>query len=76
MPILELMNQEDAELKEIAEYVYENVFLKYTMKQWGKTPKEIDPSVSGRVPVLVSHDNLLFSGYLPGNADTGLHRIV
>ena len=60
------MNQEDTELKEIAEYVYENVFLKYTMKQWGKTPKEIDPSVSGRVPVLVSHDNRYFQDTYQG----------
>ena len=66
VPILELMNQEDTELKEIAEYVYENVFLKYTMKQWGKTPKEIDPSVSGRVPVLVSHDNRYFQDKYQG----------
>mgnify|MGYP000006701607 CR=1 FL=1 len=48
------------------EYVYENVFLKYTMKQWGKTPKEIDPSVSGRVPVLVSHDNRYFQDKYQG----------
>lgn len=52
VPILQLMNHENPELKEIADYVYENIFLKYTMKQWGKSPKEIDPAVSGRVPVL------------------------
>ena len=66
VPILELMNQEDADLKEIAEYVYENIFLKYTMKQWGKTPKEIDPGVSGRVPVLISHDNRYFQDTYQG----------
>lgn len=66
VPILELMNQEDADLKEIAEYVYENIFLKYTMKQWGKTPKEIDPGVSGRVPVLISHDNRYFQDAYQG----------
>ena len=38
VPILELMNHEDKELQKIAQYVYENVFLKYTMKQWGKSP--------------------------------------
>ena len=58
VPILQLMNHENPELKEIADYVYENIFLKYTMKQWGKSPKEIDPAVSGRVPVLLSRDNL------------------
>ena len=36
----------------VAQYVYENVFLKYTMKQWGQTPEEISPQVTARVPVL------------------------
>lgn len=66
VPILELMNHEDPELGEIAEYVYENIFLKYTMKQWGKTPKEIDPAVSGRVPVLLSRDNRYFQDTYQG----------
>ena len=66
VPILELMNHEDKELQEIAEYVYENIFLKYTMKQWGKSPKEIDPAVSGRVPVLLSRDNRYFQDKYQG----------
>lgn len=66
VPILELMNHENEELQEIARYVYENVFLKYTMKQWGKTPKEIDPSVSGRVPVLLSRDDRYFQDTYQG----------
>lgn len=66
VPILELMNHEDKELQKIAQYVYENVFLKYTMKQWGKSPKEIDPAVSGRVPVLLSRDNRYFQDEYQG----------
>ncbi len=66
VPILELMNHEDRELQEIAQYVYENIFLKYTMKQWGKSPKEIDPAVSGRVPVLLSRDNRYFQDTYQG----------
>lgn len=66
VPILELMNHENEDLQEIARYVYENVFLKYTMKQWGKTPKEIDPAVSGRVPVLLSRDNRYFQDTYQG----------
>jgi UDP-galactopyranose mutase len=66
VPILELMNNESEEIKAIAEYVYENIFLKYTMKQWGKSPKEIDASVSGRVPVLLSYDNRYFQDKYQG----------
>ena len=60
VPILKLRENEDPEIQEIANYVYENVFLKYTMKQWGQTPEEIDPAVTGRVPVLISYDNRYF----------------
>ena len=66
VPILELMNHENEELQEIARYVYENIFLHYTMKQWGKSPKEIDPAVSGRVPVLLSRDNRYFQDKYQG----------
>ena len=66
VPILELMNHDNEELQEIAQYVYENVFLRYTMKQWGKSPKEIDPAVSGRVPVLLSRDNRYFQDKYQG----------
>lgn len=66
VPILELMNHPDDDLKQIAIYVYENIFLKYTMKQWGKSPKEIDPAVSGRVPVLVNRDNRYFQDTYQG----------
>ena len=54
VPILELMNSDDEEIKDIADYVYNNIFLKYTMKQWGQKPEEISPEVTGRVPVLLS----------------------
>lgn len=60
VPILRLREHEDPEIRQIADYVYENIFLHYTMKQWGQTPEEIDPAVTGRVPVLISYDNRYF----------------
>ena len=60
VPILKLREHEDPEIREIADYVYENIFLHYTMKQWGQTPEQIDPAVTGRVPVLIYHDNRYF----------------
>lgn len=60
VPILKLREHEDPEIREIADFVYENIFLHYTMKQWGQTPEEIDPAVTGRVPVLISYDNRYF----------------
>ncbi len=66
VPILQLKEADDKELAFLADYIYEHVFLHYTMKQWGKTPDEIDPSVSGRVPVMVSRDNRYFTDRFQG----------
>lgn len=44
----------------MAQYVYEKVFLGYTVKQWGVRPEDLDASVSGRVPVYVSRDDRYF----------------
>lgn len=66
VPILELRQSEDEDIQAIAEYVYQNIFLKYTMKQWGQKPEDIDPAVTGRVPVLVSDDNRYFQDTYQG----------
>jgi UDP-galactopyranose mutase len=58
--ILELKKSEDADLKYLADYVYEKVFLNYTIKQWDLKPEELSPSVTGRVPVFISKDNRYF----------------
>ena len=58
--ILSLRENTDPELREVADYVYENVFVHYTMKQWGQLPEEIDPAPTARVPVLLSRDDRYF----------------
>lgn len=64
--ILELRENTDPELKEVADYVYENVFVSYTMKQWGTTPEQIDPNTTARVPVFLSHDDRYFQDLWQG----------
>lgn len=76
VPILKLREQEDEDLKAVAEYVYEHIFLRYTMKQWGQTPEEIDPEVTGRVPVFISRDNRYFQDIYQGIPVTGYTRLV
>lgn len=58
--ILSLRENTDPELREVADYVYENVFVHYTMKQWGQPPEEIDPATTARVPILLSRDDRYF----------------
>ncbi len=60
IPILELRKHSDKDINELAEFIYENVFLYYTMKQWGQTPDEIDPEVTNRVPIFISLDDRYF----------------
>ncbi len=62
VPLMELRKQGDPDLTEIADYVYENVFLHYTMKQWGKTPDQIDPAITARVPIFLGDDDRYFPG--------------
>ncbi|MCI7131767.1 MAG: UDP-galactopyranose mutase [Lachnospiraceae bacterium] len=66
VPIMELKKSDDPDIQQIAQYVYENVFLRYTMKQWGQKPEEISPEVTGRVPVLISRDNRYFQDKYQG----------
>ncbi|MEF9925015.1 MAG: UDP-galactopyranose mutase [Raoultibacter sp.] len=69
--INELRSKKDPDLTEIADFIYENVFLHYTQKQWGLTPEEVDPSVTARVPVFVSRDNRYFQDAYQGMPQNG-----
>jgi len=58
--ILALKQIKDKELKFIADFIYEKIFLHYSAKQWGKTIEQLDSSVSARVPVAISKDDRYF----------------
>lgn len=58
--ILELRQNPDRSISALADYVYEHVFVHYTMKQWGQKPEDIDPNTTARVPVFLSRDDRYF----------------
>ena len=60
VPILKLRANASDHLQELADYVYRNIFLGYTIKQWNLKPEELAPSVTARVPVVVSRDDRYF----------------
>ena len=64
--ILQLRQAPDPELAALADYVYDHVFVRYTMKQWGQTPEEIDPATTARVPVFLSEDCRYFQDEYQG----------
>ncbi|RXT04464.1 UDP-galactopyranose mutase [Ammoniphilus sp. CFH 90114] len=75
VPILKLREAEDEDLRFLADYVYEKVFLHYTSKQWGWKPDELDPAVTGRVPVYISKDHRYFQDPYQGMPKEGYTKL-
>ena len=76
VPILEFQKQDDEDLKFLAEYIYEKIFLNYTTKQWGVSPKDVDGAVTARVPVYLSKDNRYFQDKYQGIPLEGYTKVV
>lgn len=76
VPILEFQEQNDEDLKLLANYVYEKIFLHYTAKQWGYLPQDVDASVTARVPVYLSKDNRYFQDKYQGIPLEGYTKII
>ena len=73
--ILELKKVEDNDLKFLADFIYEKVFLHYTQKQWGLKPEEIDPLVTERVPIVISRDDRYFQDRYQGMRREGYTKM-
>lgn len=76
VPILEFQKQADSDLKFLAQYVYEKVFLHYTNKQWGTSPEDVDSAVTARVPVYISCDDRYFQDKYQGIPLGGYTKVV
>lgn len=76
VPVLTLRKSADADLRELGAFVYDKIFLHYTVKQWGVAPDRLDPDVTGRVPVLVSRDDRYFREKYQGVAQDGYADMV
>ncbi len=66
--VVEVLADPDPEVRAYAEYLFANDYAPYTAKQWGVSPKEIDPSVLKRVPLRFSYNEGYFEDeyqYLP-----------
>jgi len=60
VPILKMRQSHSSEVRRLADFIYEKVFLHYTLKQWGLRPDQLDAAVSARVPVHLSRDDRYF----------------
>lgn len=75
VPIMELLMNENRDIRYLANYIYEHVFKYYTMKQWDMKVEELDSAVSARVPVNTSYDDRYFNDtyqYMPKEGYTKL----
>lgn len=51
-----ISNAEEQCLSTVGKELYELFFKNYTIKQWGVHPRELDPSVTARIPLRFDHD--------------------
>ena len=73
--ILELRQNPDPDFRDLADLVYEKIYLTYTKKQWGVSPEELDPEVVGRVPIWIDRDNRYFKDKYQGIPKEGYTKI-
>lgn len=77
VPILELVDHEDSEIREYGTLLFEKAYRTYTSKMWGIQPEEIDKYVLDRVPMAMSYDERYLNKdfqYLPVNGFTKLFK--
>ena len=61
VPVSALRKHADERIREFGEFVFENVYLNYTTKQWGDKPENLDfETITARVPVHISYDDRYF----------------
>ncbi len=75
----ELRKAEDDDLKKLADFIFEHVFLNYTLKQWGRKPEELGGNVMDRVPVRLSYEDGYFADkyqVMPQNGYTAFLETV
>lgn len=53
--VIDALENDNQDIKEYAEFLFENDYSLYTAKQWGKKPEEIDQSILKRVPLRISY---------------------
>lgn len=57
VPIASPANSEEVIISQVGRRLYEMFFENYTLKQWRRHPRDLDPSVCGRIPVRTNRDD-------------------
>jgi len=77
VPIEHPQNSEEVIVSQVGWRLYELFFKNYTLKQWKREPRDLDPSVCGRIPIRTNRDNRYLSEQfqaLPNEGYTTMFR--
>jgi UDP-galactopyranose mutase len=61
VPIPQPQNSEEVIISQVGWELYELFFRNYTRKQWRREPRDLDPSVCGRIPIRTNRDDRYLS---------------
>jgi UDP-galactopyranose mutase len=74
-PIETPRNAEEQVTGRMGRNLYEKLFRGYTVKQWGRDPAELSPSVTARIPIHLNHDHRYFLDRYQGLPSGGYTRM-
>lgn len=69
-------NFEEAGLAAVGPELYRAFYAGYTLKQWGRDPKELPAFIFGRLPIHLSHDRNVFHHQRQGQPQGGYTKLV
>ena len=69
-------NSEEVILSQVGSRLYELFFEGYTLKQWKRHPRELDPSVCGRIPIRTNRDDRYLTETFQALPDKGYTRLL
>lgn len=75
VPILELVDHTDSDIRSYGTLLFEKAYRTYTSKMWGLQPEQIDKYVLDRVPMAMNYDERYLNKdfqYLPAHGFTKL----
>jgi UDP-galactopyranose mutase len=76
VPIMQLKSHANPSIREFADFVYQNIFYKYTKKQWGMKPEELGEKVMSRVPIYLSYEDRYFTDKYQAMPVKGFTKMV
>ncbi len=68
-------NGEEAAMARVGRVLYEKLFKNYTIKQWDKSPAELDAAVLNRIPVRTDFDDHYFSDKYQAQPEGGFTKM-